>query len=125
MAPAPSACLPGEALDSAHTLPLSETTWDHHEFGVLQAPNSSLLQPLLWRAQVVTSCNSTREELIQEFCAGPPMEPCAFNWMGGCMHSRWKAVDWVKTYPTFKFGGTEGSKVCTIAFQKLLPLPRT
>ena len=72
--------------------------------------------------QIVTSCNSTREELIEEFCGGPPMEPCAYNWRGGCRHSRWRVVDWVKTHPTFRFGGVEGSKVATVAVEKLLPV---
>lgn len=72
--------------------------------------------------QIITSCNSTREELVQEFC-GPDRstEPCAYNWRQGCTHTRWRLIDWVKTYPTFKFGGVEGSKVCTVAFQKWLP----
>lgn len=70
---------------------------------------------------IITSCNSTREELIQEFC-GPDRstEPCAYNWRH-CTHTRWRLIDWVKTYPTFKFGGVEGSKVCTVALQKWLP----
>lgn len=72
--------------------------------------------------QIITSCNSTRDELAAEFC-GPDRatEPCAYNWVGGCTHTRWRLVDWIKTYPKFKFGGVEGSKVCTVAFQKRLP----
>ena len=27
-------------------------------------------------------------------------------------------VDWVRTYPTFRFGGVEGTRVCTAAFRK-------
>ena len=27
-------------------------------------------------------------------------------------------IDWVKTYPTFRFGGVEGTRVCTLAFRR-------
>jgi len=30
-------------------------------------------------------------------------------------------VDKVRTYPVFCFGGVEGTKVCTLAFQKVVP----
>ena len=57
---------------------------------------------LVLLVQIITSCNSTREELIEEFC-GPDgvEEPCAYN-KQGCSHTRWKLVDWVKKYPTFR-----------------------
>mmetsp|Transcript_11917 Transcript_11917/g.35687 ORF Transcript_11917/g.35687 Transcript_11917/m.35687 type:complete len:247 (-) Transcript_11917:162-902(-) len=55
---------------------------------------------------IITSCNSTREELEQEFHGGRP-------------DAKWEVVDHVKTHPTFKFGGIEGSKVATVAFKKL------
>lgn len=32
---------------------------------------------------------------------------------------QFRLVDKVKTYPTFKFGGVEGTKVCTLAFEKI------
>jgi len=54
---------------------------------------------------VVTSCNSTAAELQAEFCGGES--------------SSFRFVDRVKTYPVFQFGGVEGSKVCTLAFQKV------
>ena len=28
-------------------------------------------------------------------------------------------IDWVKTYPTFRFGGFEGTRVCTLALRRI------
>ena len=28
-------------------------------------------------------------------------------------------IDWVKTYPTFRFGGVEGTRVCTLALRRI------
>ena len=61
---------------------------------------------------VITSCNSTMQEL------------CGHMW-GSTGHAddpqaqAFKYVDHVRTYPTFRFGGCEGSRVCTVAFQRL------
>lgn len=54
---------------------------------------------------VVTSCNCTREELVEELAGAAG---------GGTLET----VDWVKTYPVFRFGGVEGQKVCTVAFRR-------
>jgi len=51
---------------------------------------------------VVTSCNSTADELVAEFCAAALFE------------ERGR----VRTYPLFRFGGVEGTRVCTVAFKK-------
>jgi hypothetical protein len=34
------------------------------------------------------------------------------------VRDRLELVDWVRTYPTFRFGGVEGTRVCTVAFRK-------
>ena len=94
---------------------------------------SSLLKPrgLL----VITSCNTTREELIEEFCGGKSSgKGCECAGKGDAeagpdqaqMHSgvsaagrgNFEYVDHVRTYPVFKFGGVEGSRVCTVAFRQ-------
>lgn len=36
----------------------------------------------------------------------------------GCVFA---VVDHVRDYPRFRFGGHEGTKVCTVAFQKQQP----
>lgn len=84
---------------------------------------------------VITSCNTTREELIEEFC-GDDMsgEGCECAGKGDAEASPDQAhrhsdvaaagrglfeyVDHVGTYPMFRFGGVEGSKVCTVAFRR-------
>ena len=77
--------------------------------------------------QIITSCNSTQEELCKEFCQStqdslaaivsgsekqqvelPPTKPFMFQ-----------HIDHVRTYPKFKFAGVEGTKVCTVAFMRL------
>lgn len=121
-------------------------------------------------AQVLTSCNSTKEELVEEFCAATCTAPSedgvhAFtvasaatmlegvdlaaasaagvscpstdsNAGVGHEHSSesegnggqpagalfeaslpaFKLIDWVRTYPTFRYGGIEGTRVCTVVF---------
>ena len=32
--------------------------------------------------------------------------------------THFQVVDWVRTYPTFRFGGVEGTRVCTVAFRR-------
>ncbi|EIE20666.1 S-adenosyl-L-methionine-dependent methyltransferase [Coccomyxa subellipsoidea C-169] len=56
---------------------------------------------------VITSCNTTREELTAEFCGSRA---------GGGI---FEYVDHVRTYPMFRFGGVEGSRVCTVAFRRI------
>ena len=93
---------------------------------------SSLLTMFEWSVnglpaiQIITSCNSTREELCKEFGQStqdslaaaasscemqqgeiPPTQPLMFQY-----------VDHVRTYPKFKFAGVEGTKVCTVAFRR-------
>ena len=51
---------------------------------------------------VITSCNSTADELCAEFSAQ------------GWFEER----DRVRTYPVFRFGGVEGTRVCTVAFTR-------
>lgn len=118
-----------------------------------------------WKfAQVLTSCNSTKEELVEEFCGVTATRPAdgvgtsstadllARVDIGAasgasiscqCSDSKnvtatqtegesaqgttaskatlppFELVDWVKTYPTFRFGGFEGTRVCTVAFCRL------
>ena len=57
---------------------------------------------------VITSCNHTRQELEAHFCGGD-----------GGRAPLFECVDHVRTYPTFRFGGCEGSRVCTVALRRL------
>eukprot|EP00884_Botryococcus_braunii_P019752 jgi/Botrbrau1/6460/Bobra.0034s0035.1 len=87
---------------------------------------------------VITSCNSTREELIAEFCAeeeeeeedgvGEGSEGTEGEWgvglgrpcgCGGRGRRAWEYVDHVRTYPVFRFAGVEGSRVATVAFRRV------
>ena len=77
--------------------------------------------------QVITSCNSTKEELCQEFChsirdsQGSASEHDDAQQQGTTQRQQlFQYVDHVKTHPKFKFAGVEGTKVCTVAFRKLL-----
>ena len=82
---------------------------------------------------VVTSSNSTLAELVAEFCApdacGAPATGACTGRAGsgscGCepagegnAQPHWECVDHVRTYPVFRFGGVEGSRVCTAAFRR-------
>lgn len=70
--------------------------------------------------QVITSCNSTQQELCREF-ADQAEPQRASDTQANAKHASNKAfeyVDHIRTYPKFKFGGVEGSKVCTVAFQR-------
>ena len=58
---------------------------------------------------VITSCNSTKDELVAELTGPKACPPGA----------RLEYVDHVRTHPVFKFGGTEGTRVCTVAFRKV------
>ncbi|CAL1405358.1 unnamed protein product [Linum trigynum] len=70
---------------------------------------------------VITSCNSTKDELMQEVEnfnqrrgeASPEKEHEASTAASSC---QFRYVDHVRTYPTFMFGGSVGSRVATVAF---------
>ncbi|KAL9231303.1 hypothetical protein vseg_006545 [Gypsophila vaccaria] len=73
---------------------------------------------------VITSCNSTKDELMRE------VERFNQRYTGARVHQSeessdqdastsptcFQYVDHVKTYPTFMFGGVVGSRVATVAF---------
>ncbi|KAF8696053.1 hypothetical protein HU200_036941 [Digitaria exilis] len=73
---------------------------------------------LLW---VITSCNHTKDELLQE------VEDFSKRKFGkenmdegaGLVSQIFRYIDHVRTYPTIMFGGVEGSQVCTVAFQRM------
>ena len=101
---------------------------------------ASLLKPSVGLL-VVTSCNSTREELMGHFCRqssggghgaeGGGLGASEDGGTGGAGHdgvcqdgavmerAEFEYVDHVRTYPTFRFGGREGSRVCTVAFRRV------
>ncbi|KAL1569417.1 EEF1A lysine methyltransferase 2 [Salvia divinorum] len=66
---------------------------------------------------VITSCNSTKDELIQEVAAfnqrriGGSREPDVVG-----SDAVFEYVDHIRTYPTLMFGGSVGSRVATVAF---------
>ncbi|KAF7037404.1 hypothetical protein CFC21_047777 [Triticum aestivum] len=70
---------------------------------------------------VITSCNHTKDELLQE------VEEFGMRKFGkedadrgaGDSHQIFRYLDHVQTYPTIMFGGVEGSQVCTVAFQRV------
>jgi len=77
--------------------------------------------------QVITSCNSTKDELIEELNSyqeslidgnsnsevlGCPASLASNNAPQPLFHY----LDHVRTYPTFTFAGVEGSPVATVAF---------
>ncbi|XP_062218038.1 uncharacterized protein LOC133918262 [Phragmites australis] len=70
---------------------------------------------------IVTSCNHTKDELLQE------VEDFSKRKFGkentdkgaGNVSQVFRYIDHVRTYPTIMFGGVEGSQVCTVAFQRV------
>ena len=83
------------------------------------APGRAQQDPTSHCLQVITSCNSTRDELEAEFCgSNGAIDLHIGNHSGGSTAAPWRLIDWVKTYPKFRYCGVEGSKVCTVAFQK-------
>jgi SAM-dependent methyltransferase len=74
---------------------------------------------------VITSCNNTRDELVQEVenfnqrRVGPSddlensTEPASSQ-----ESAPFRYVDHIRSYPTFMFGGSVGSRVATVAFQR-------
>lgn len=91
---------------------------------------------------VVTSCNCTLGELVSEFCSPQDRDlwtkqPCPKGCAGLCVTQecrreglggaeagtapagvQWEYMDHVRTYPVFRFGGVEGTRVCTVAFRR-------
>lgn len=75
---------------------------------------------------VITSCNSTKDELVAEVNRFTHIQKSnGFNVKddkdtnGLCVGSTeptFEYLDHVRTYPTFRFGGIEGSRVSTVAF---------
>ncbi|PIN08255.1 Methyltransferase [Handroanthus impetiginosus] len=71
---------------------------------------------------VITSCNSTKDELIQEVEAfnqrrtSASQEPETTVNQDTGRDPRFQYVDHIRTYPTFMFGGSVGSRVATVAF---------
>ncbi|KAG2403794.1 hypothetical protein LR48_Vigan549s009300 [Vigna angularis] len=71
---------------------------------------------------VITSCNSTKDELIQEVESfnqrkiSTAQEIEAGKDEESCREPPFQYVSHVRTYPTFMFGGSVGSRVATVAF---------
>lgn len=72
---------------------------------------------------VITSCNHTRDELVQEvenfnrLKASTSQETEASGDTGAYTTSpMFSYLDHIRTYPTFMFGGSVGSRVATVAF---------
>ncbi len=59
---------------------------------------------------LITSCNATADELAAEFTA-----PAA----GDDAAPAFREVERVRSYPVFRFGGHEGTRVATVAFVRL------
>lgn len=71
---------------------------------------------------VITSCNSTKDELIQEVEGfnrrrnGTSQDlDAAVNHSNGS-GTTFQYIDHIRSYPTFMFGGSVGSRVATVAF---------
>ncbi|KAL3527000.1 hypothetical protein ACH5RR_011656 [Cinchona calisaya] len=74
---------------------------------------------------VITSCNSTKDELVQEVDAfnqrrnSPSQElECSGDQEINRDPPPFRYIDHVRSYPTFMFGGSVGSRVATVAFQR-------
>ncbi|CAK9153350.1 unnamed protein product [Ilex paraguariensis] len=72
---------------------------------------------------VITSCNSTKDELVQEVDnfnqrrVGASQEPETPGDQAACRDPPpFRYLDHVRSYPTFMFGGSVGSRVATVAF---------
>ncbi|CAL9190050.1 unnamed protein product [Musa hybrid cultivar] len=69
---------------------------------------------------VITSCNNTKDELLQEVenlnqkkASIQELDP-----ESGSTPAVLQYIDHVRTYPTIMFGGVEGSRVCSVAFRR-------
>lgn len=68
---------------------------------------------------VITSCNNTKEELLEEVDSFNQRNSVSQNTEtegGNEQAMAFKYVDHIRTYPTIIFGGVEGSRVSTVAF---------
>ncbi|KAJ1443204.1 S-adenosyl-L-methionine-dependent methyltransferase [Sesbania bispinosa] len=71
---------------------------------------------------VVTSCNSTKDELVQEVESFNQRKSAAAQELEvakdeeSCRDPLFRYISHVRTYPTFMFGGSVGSRVATVAF---------
>ena len=65
---------------------------------------------------IITSCNSTVEELQQAFEGQSLPGHVEQHGESVQVQSCFQYQDHVRTYPKFKFGGIEGSHHCTVAF---------
>jgi len=70
---------------------------------------------------VITSCNHTKDELLQEVEEFSKRKFGKENMDEGAGPASqiFRYIDHVRTYPTIMFGGVEGSQVCTVAFQRM------
>lgn len=65
--------------------------------------------------QVITSCNHTKDELLEEVeNFNQKTSQDSQNEAGNS--SDFQYLDHVQTYPTIMFGGIEGSRVATVSF---------
>ncbi|CAO1945576.1 unnamed protein product [Urochloa humidicola] len=71
---------------------------------------------------VITSCNHTKDELLQEVDEFSKRKFGKENMDEGAgpVSQIFRYIDHVRTYPTIMFGGVEGSQVCTVGFQRML-----
>jgi 2-polyprenyl-3-methyl-5-hydroxy-6-metoxy-1,4-benzoquinol methylase len=75
---------------------------------------------------VITSCNSTKDELVAEVNAvsqswkvnehGAKEDKDTTSHCSLSTRLTFEYIDHIRTYPTFRFGGIEGSQVSTVAF---------
>jgi SAM-dependent methyltransferase len=71
---------------------------------------------------VITSCNSTKDELVQEVESFNQRKSATASELEvakddeSCRDPLFRYVSHVRTYPTFMFGGSVGSRVATVAF---------
>ena len=114
----------------------SQNDWQQN-FDSQNAKTITALSTFHLGMQVITSCNSTQQELQEEFEA--QFEVQLGSQADSLSHTTSKSkadhktptdhptrkacfeyVDHVRTHPKFKFGGMEGTKVCTVAFKKVV-----
>ncbi|KAK1357467.1 protein-lysine N-methyltransferase Mettl10 [Heracleum sosnowskyi] len=72
---------------------------------------------------VITSCNSTKDELVQEVdnfnqrrVAASQGSETSVSQEAGINSPLFSYLDHIRSYPTFMFGGSVGSRVATVAF---------
>ncbi|KAK4367946.1 hypothetical protein RND71_011738 [Anisodus tanguticus] len=71
---------------------------------------------------IITSCNSTKDELVEEVDTlnqrrnAACQEPGAAGGQEASVDPPFRYLDHIRTYPTFTFGGSVGSRVATVAF---------